>query len=534
MSLGNATIRVLILEDDDADAQITTRQLQQSRYTFQIRHVACMDDAMAYLQEGSYDAIVADVHVPDSAGIGTITKLRECCKTTAILAITSAATPEIEDEIFAAGAQDFRLKEELCGNALARAVVHAIERQKDLNRIKRLVRHLKRSQVQLRDQAQQLKQKNRHLRKLYRTAKEFVDNVSHDLRTPLTVIKDYVSIVRDGMAGEVNPEQKKLLGKVTVRADDLNNMVDDILDASKLEAGLLGAWRRPISIPDVISHAASLLRERASIKGIELVIDCPSDLPEAYCDSEKAVRVISNLANNAIKFSKPGEKVTLWAKYQPIEAEILIGVTDHGPGIEQDCLEQIFQRFNQLDNNESATGKGFGLGLCIAQRLSRINLGQLSVESQVGQGSTFAFTVPLAEPTEVFWRWLGIRSDSSFPLYMNKVSLGETVAEKDADDFDRFMNCLLRRQDLLFRLSPREWLLILSIPENEVQRWEERASRDFTRFNRNRPQGPLPGYSRRVIQQWPARISARRVLSEFERILQREFNTSTVEAIAFQ
>ncbi|PQO28886.1 hybrid sensor histidine kinase/response regulator [Blastopirellula marina] len=532
MSLDNPIIKVLILEDDDADARITSRQLQQSRHTFQIKCVSRMDAAMAYLQDGSFDAVIADVHVPDSTGIATISKLRECSKSTAILAITSVASPEIEDEILAAGAQDFRLKEELCGSALARAVVHAIERQNDLNRIKRLVRHLKRSQVQLRDQAQQLKQKNRHLRKLYRTAREFVDNVSHDLRTPLTVIKDYVSIVRDGMAGEVNPEQVKLLGKVTVRADDLNNMVDDILDASKLEAGLLGAWRRPVSIPEVVSHAASLLRERASIKGIELVIDCPQDLPEAYCDSEKAVRVISNLANNAIKFSKPGDTVLLWAKYQPIEAEILIGVTDHGPGIEQDCLVQIFKRFNQLDNNESSAGKGFGLGLSIAQRLTRINLGQLSVKSEVGKGSTFAFTVPLAEPSEVFWRWLEIRNDSPLPLYVNKVSLGETIPKKDADEFDRFMNCLLRRQDLLFRLSDREWLLVLSIPEAEIPRWEERASRDFARFNRNRPQGALPGYSRRVIQQWPARISARRVLSEFDRILRAEFKLGANEVLS--
>lgn len=532
MKTENATIKVLILEDDDADARIITRQLQQSRYGFHFKCTPCMEAAMAYLQCGSVDAIIADVHVPDCHGIATVAKLRELSKNSAILAITSVATPEIEDEILAAGAQDFRLKEELCGSALARAVVHAIERQSNLNRIKRLVRHLKRSQGQLRDQATQLKQKNRHLRKLYRTAREFVDNVSHDLRTPLTVIKDYVSIVRDGMAGDINPEQKKLLGKVAVRADDLNNMVDDILDASKLEAGLLNAWRRPVSIPQIVAHAASLLRERASIKGIELVIDCPKDLPDAYCDSEKTVRVISNLAVNAIKFSEPGQRIVLWAKYHPIEAEIMIGVTDHGPGIEPECLEQIFQRFEQLENSESTSGKGFGLGLSIAQRLTRVNLGKLSVESEIGRGSTFAFTVPLAEPSEVFWRWLEIRNGSPFPLFVNKISLGETIAEKDANDFDRFMNCLLRRQDLLFRLSTREWLLVLSIPENEMPRWEERANRDFGRFNRNRPQGPLPGYSRRIIQKWPAQISARRILGEFDRILKTEFSLHTDESLA--
>lgn len=523
MSAANKPLNVLIVEDDDSDAAMIERQLEQSRFNFHPTFVYTLHQAVEAIKQKAFDAVVADMNLPDCSGIETISKLRACGKRSAILAMTSYVSEEIEDDILAAGALDFRTKEELCSDSLARAIVQTVQRQADLNHIKRLVRRLKRNQNLLRDQAQQLKHKNSRLKKLYRTAREFVDNVSHDLRTPLTVIKDYVSILRDGMAGDVNQEQNKLLGKVAIRADDLNHMVDDILDASKLEAGLLGAWRRPASVPQIVANASSLLRERASIKGIELVNHCPDDLPEVYCDSDKAVRVICNLAVNAINHSEAGTKVSLWAKYHPIEAEVVIGVTDEGPGIEKECLEKIFQRFEQLDDEVSSTVKGYGLGLNIAQRLARINLGELGVESEPGKGSTFKFTVPLAEPSEVFWRWLDKRESSPYPLVALELAVGDTVPERDADDFDRYVNCLLRRQDILFRISKRVWLLVMPISEKDLPRWEERASRDFVRFNRNRPAGPLPGYSRRVVCQWSAQITARKIHSEFDRILQQEF-----------
>ncbi|MEW4454468.1 hybrid sensor histidine kinase/response regulator [Bremerella sp. JC817] len=532
MDLENRVFHLLVLEDDLADQELIERHFVRSRHNFQLTWATKLAEALAHLKEQPFDAIVSDVNVPDSSGFETIARLREHCGQSAIFVLTSQEDNDVEDEIFGAGAQDYRGKEELSSNSLGRAVVHAIQRQEQVNQNKRLVRRLKRNRMQMNLQAQQLKRKNRRLSKLYRTTREFVDNVSHDLRTPLTVIKDYVSIVRDGMAGPIGEEQKKLLGKVAIRADDLNHMVDDILDASKLEAGLLGAWRRTASVAQIIDHASCGLRERASIKGVELVIDCPQNLPEAYCDCEKAVRVINNLAINAIKHSNAGQSVTIWAKYCPIEGEISIGITDHGPGIEPESLQCIFDRFEQLDDNVSTTVQGFGLGLNIAQRLTLINLGKLSVESKVGEGSTFSFTVPLADPSEVFSRWLDIRSDSNLPLKAIEIAVGDMVTDNDADDFDRFVNCLLRRQDILFRVSKRHWLLVLAIPENDMVHWEERAQRDFVRFNRNRPQGPLPGFTRRLVRQWASKSSARKILGDFDHILREEFEMPEYHQLA--
>lgn len=519
MASSQTTVNVLLLEDDLADQRIICRNLQDKRFAYQVTCVSRLADAIEQVREADFDVVVSDMDVPDSSGFETIQTLHDHCGEVPLIALTSHNYADLAEKILLSGGQDYLEKGEVSGHTLRRAILHAMRRQETLNQNKRLARRLKCQRSKLRDQARQLQRKNRRLRKLYRTAREFVDNVSHDLRTPLTVIKDYVSIIRDGMAGDVNDEQMRLLGKVAIRADDLNNMVDDILDASKLEARVLGAWRRSVSIPQLISHASSLLRERAAIHDVELVIDCPDDLPEAYCDSEKAVRVIVNLVINALKYSQAGKSVVLWASHNPIAGEIRIGVTDKGPGIDEDSLQQIFQRFEQLKDDVATTVKGHGLGLNIAQRLTRINLGNLDVASEVGKGSVFSFTIPVAEPGEIFWRWMELRGSSDTPLVAMKISLGDNAEAAHAEDFDRFANYLLRRQDILFRLAPREWLLMLPMAEADLPRWEEQADLNFSRFIRNRPQGPIPGFCRSVVKTWPADADKGSILTEFDSLI---------------
>ncbi|WP_186767557.1 hybrid sensor histidine kinase/response regulator [Blastopirellula retiformator] len=525
-------MKVLLLEDDLADQQIIVRNLRDNRFDYQVTCVSRLADAIEQIRQSDFDVVVSDMDVPDSSGFETIQTLHVHCGETPLIALTAKEYAELAEKILLAGAQDYLEKGEVQGNSLSRAILHAIRRQETLNQNRRLARRLKGQRAKLRDQARQLQRKNRRLRKLYRTAREFVDNVSHDLRTPLTVIKDYVSILRDGMAGEVNDEQMRLLGKVAIRADDLNNIVDDILDASKLEAGVLGAWRRSVSIPQLISHASSLLRERAAIHDVQLVIECPDDLPEAYCDSEKAVRVIVNLAINALKYSQPGQTVVLWASHNPVDGEIRIGVTDHGPGIDEESLQQIFQRFEQLKDDVATTVKGHGLGLNIAQRLTRINLGDLDVASEVGTGSVFSFTIPVAEPGEIFWRWMELRGSSDTPLVAMKISLGDDAEAAHAEDFDRFANYLLRRQDILFRLAPREWLLMLPMAELDLPHWEAQADLNFSRFVRNRPQGPIPGFCRSVFKTWLADADKESILTDFDALIAQQSTRPVADYLA--
>lgn len=518
----NRTITVLLLEDNRNDYEIAVRQLRSQRYRFEVDWAATLSEALALLGQYTYDVVLSDLNVPDSAGLDTVSRLKKHCFTTPIIVLTGVDDEDSEGEIIDAGAHDYLLKGELCGRLASRAIVSSVLRQQATNKQKSLVTELENSQRLLKEQAELLQNKNKRLSQLYDTAQEFVDNVSHDFRTPLTVIKDYVNIVREGMVGEISPQQNEMLGKVSVRADDLNNMVDDMLDISKLEAGLLCAWRRDVSVAEIMNSAEALLSQRAQVRRVELQVDCEANLSEVYCDAEKAVRVITNLAVNAIKFAGVPGKVRLWAESDAVNQQVVIGVTDNGPGIDSRSIERIFQRFQQLDTGIRSTLKGYGLGLNIAQQLCRLNLGELGVQSQVGKGSTFSFTLPLANPREVFSRWLSLHTTCQEALRVVEVTIPDNSTTAEADEFDSFLSCLLRRDDLLLRTASQRWLLVMADLPSQECGWRERAANEFDKSNRNRPLGPLPAYKAEICCEWRAAEGGERIAKQFDQLLVKD------------
>lgn len=506
-------ISVLLLEDDEDYRRLLDKKLRTVAQPYEIDWVETATDAVLRLEVRSYDVILSDLTVPDSQGAETIVRLRKHGSTTPIIALTSLDDEDLQETIIASGGQDYLVKGETTGEEIKRAIQHAIQRQQAFNEKLGLMSQLAKSYSLLEEQAELLRKKNRRLQRLNKTAHEFVDNVSHDLRTPLTVIKDFVGLIREGLVGEINEEQRSMLDKVAVRADDLNHMVDDLLDVSKIEAGLLGCWRRSVSPLEMIDRAASMLQQRAAVKGVSFSADRPDDLPEVYCDMEKAGRVISNLAVNAIKFTPAGGNVRLWAEADPVQQQVVIGVTDDGPGIPPESLGELFGRFKQEDEGVKTETKGFGLGLSIAQKLVRLNLGQLSVRSQVGKGSTFSFTLPHNDATEVFRRWLGLRRDR----LGNERLLELTASESEgADELDHFLTGLLRREDLLLRVADNRWLLAQVVSPSEAEAWCERAMKNFAKANRNRPAGPLPEFRINVSTVWRPSDSFDSRVQDFE------------------
>ncbi len=514
------TIKVLLLEDDADDHRLTSKLLRTEKCQFDIDWAQTLAAAIEKLSQQAYDIVITDLSVPDSFGFETVAQLRAHCGQTPIIVLSSLEDEDVERDILLAGAQDYLVKGEFSKRIVTRAILHAVQRQQSVNEVNALVSELEQSQQQLQEQSLLLQKKNRHLRRLYKTAQEFVDNVSHDFRTPLTVIKDYVSIIREGMVGNVNDEQQTMLDKVSVRADDLNHMVDDLLDASKLESGLLGAWRRNVQMKDIIERAESLLEQRALVKNIELVVECDASLPDVYCDADKVGRVITNLAINAIKFAGDQGRVRLWAEADPAGHQVVVGVTDNGPGIEKKSLDQIFQRFQQLNTHIKSTVKGFGLGLNIAQQLCKLNLGEMGVQSQLGKGSTFSFTIPTANPSEVLRRWLTVNETYADSLRVVEITVDGDANLTSCDEFDGFLNCLLRCNDLLFRTTSQTWLLVMAVSPYESGKWFKRAKAEFNKANRNRPLGPLPDYRAETRNQWDAQDSKDAILLDFEALVQ--------------
>lgn len=506
-------VDILLIEDNPGHVELVRRCLSRSGVKQSLRCADRLDAALALLAAQRFTAVLSDLSLPDSSGLATVHRICGQAPTVPVIVLTSLDDEDTAASALDCGAQDYIVKDSdgITWPRLRQAIYYSVQRQAVRNEKDALLE-------QLQEATHLLERKNRHLARLYRTAQEFVDHVSHEFRTPLSIIKEYASLVRDGVVGSVNGEQWRLLNVIDDRSDDLNTMVDDMLDISKLKAGLLSAWRKPCTVDEIVQHVLPALERKAVTRGVTFKHEIPAGLPVVYCDAEKAGRVIINLATNAIRFASESGQVLIWAQSREEDGEVLIGVSDNGPGIDSKHLEKIFRRFSQLDNNVRSSTKGFGLGLSIAKELATINLGAIRVESELGRGSTFSFTLPCAVPREVIDRYLGRRAARPHAPAWVSLVIAEVDPATDAllaRDMGRFLNYLLRRHDLLFGIDGKSWLLVLAVPAVEIPAFTERLESMRTDSNRNRPRAPLPAISLAHAGSWPA-AQVEKILAQVE------------------
>ncbi len=492
-------MKILLIEDDDLDAVIVTRSLANAFADVELRHSKCLQAALDCLREETcgFDVILSDLSLPDSIGLEAIFAIQKVCPDCPLIVLTGNENPTQSLKAIANGAQDYLEKNKIAADSLKRSIQHSIERHSLKQKNTRLLSTLRQSGLLLHE-------KNRKLEKACKTAQQFVDNVSHEFRTPLTVIMEYASLISDSMAGPVTAEQSKLLGIIDDRASDLNNMVDDMLDVSKLESGLLSASRCRCNVEDIIEHVLPAIRRKADIRDVTIELQIDEDLPCVYCDASKAGRVIINLAVNAIKFSRPPGKVTLFARMDSPD-DIVIGLADNGIGIPLKRQKEIFQRFSQVRSELNEETKGFGLGLNIAQEIVDLNLGRMRVESTEGVGSTFSFTLPIDQPEEITRRLIDRRkwgNEEGETLSAIQIRTDDTGDENESLELEHFLIHVLRQYDLLFPIDHHTWLLIVSAPSIALDDFFSRLETQRNLINRNRPRGPLPDFRSEVLGSW--------------------------------
>jgi signal transduction histidine kinase/CheY-like chemotaxis protein len=221
---------------------------------------------------------------------------------------------------------------------------------------------------------------------------EFLANMSHELRTPLNSIINFTRIISTGARGPVTPEQLDYLNRVRQSGEHLLGLINDILDLSKIEAGQMELFRESFQIGDLIQSVLATASGLVKEKPIQLRSEIAPDLPPVYADRTRVRQVLLNLLSNAAKFTDAG---TITVRAERCNGEIVIHVSDTGIGIAPDHLEKIFEAFRQLDNASNRRYEGTGLGLAICRRLVDLHGGRLWVESTVGVGSTFSFSLPL-------------------------------------------------------------------------------------------------------------------------------------------
>jgi len=244
------------------------------------------------------------------------------------------------------------------------------------------------------------KRYERRLKELDKLKSDFVSNVSHELRTPLTAIKGSVDNMLDGLTGDLNEKQNRYLVRVKSNADRLARLINDLLDLSRIEAGIKLKLTN-LSLPTVAREVVESLGSVAAEKLISFEIECPEVNLTAWADPDRIVEVLTNLIGNAIKFTPTNGKVTLCLKRNGNEW-VKISVADTGPGIPPDEANRIFDKFYQVTQPEKQKTMGTGLGLSITKALVEMHGGKIWLESEVGRGSIFSFTLPAAEQSLKF------------------------------------------------------------------------------------------------------------------------------------
>ena len=364
--------RVLLIEDNPGDADLVRLRLVEGKSEVQVNCVPRLADALAVLDVETPTLVLLDLNLPDSHGADTFRRIMQKAPNVPVVILSGQDDETLATKAVHMGVQDYLVKGDITSKRLERALRYAIERQG----LMRALEITRQEQLKFKDQ--------------------FLSHVSHELRTPLTCIHQYVTLLLDGLAGPLAPEQADHLKTVLKSTHQLHAMIRDLLEATRAESGKLRIEPRCLDIGELVQQAAAMMRAAADKKRIGLQAVLDQTIPLVYADPDRTLEVLVNLVDNAIKFTPP--KGTVIVKASMVDTDpssVYLSVNDSGRGIPQEALPQVFDRLYQDPNAVDGNRTGLGLGLYIAKEIVTRHGGRMWVASQPECGSTFSFTLPL-------------------------------------------------------------------------------------------------------------------------------------------
>ena len=363
---------VLLIEDNPGDADLVRLRLVEGKSPVNVSCVDRLSDGLASLIQKQPSVVLLDLNLPDSQGSETFRKVLENAPDVPVVILSGQDDENLAIKALHQGVQDYLVKGSITSAGLDRAMRYAMERQV-------LLRSLEMSRKQ------QLEFKN-----------QFLSHVSHELRTPLTCIHQFVTILLDGLAGEVCAEQRDHLRTILKSVNQLGAMVRDLLEATRAESGKIRIAPRCVSIAELIHTAVAMMQATAHEKQVRLEFAVDAAIPFVHADPDRVLEILINLIDNAIKFTPADGGVTVRACSVPSDPEFAyVSVTDTGCGVVAEAKPLIFERLYQDPNAVDNSRKGLGLGLFITKELVGLHGGRIWFASEPGEGSTFSFTLPL-------------------------------------------------------------------------------------------------------------------------------------------
>jgi len=357
------TARILIVDDELRNRQLL--ELMLAPEGFHLQTAATGEDALAIIAQQPPDLLLLDVMMPGMDGYEVAARIKANHATESIPVIMITALDDRNAKMLGlnAGAEDFLSK--------------PVDRAELCLRVRNLLRLKAYGAYQL------------------RFKDEFLSHVSHELRSPLTAIKQFTTILLGGLAGELNAEQREYQEIVLKNIRQLQSMIDDLLEVTRLETGKLTVEPESVSVANCVIDTFNTLQVTARAKGVTLSYEVPSDLPSANADPTRLRQILIILLENAIKFTPEGGAVRVEARLAGDSQSLLFEVSDTGCGMDPAITERIFERHFQVTERIQSSRKGLGLGLYICKELVTRQGGKIWVECQTVAGCTFSFTLPL-------------------------------------------------------------------------------------------------------------------------------------------
>jgi len=417
-------VQLLLVEDNPGDARLLRELLGEAEpEAFAVTWVDRLADAEALLERETPDAILLDLSLPDGQGIETVRAIQAVAPAVPILVLTGLVDQDIALQAVKEGAQDYLIKGEVGGALVARAIRYAMERKLLEEERLRLLARERAARAEAEDAFERVERARRQ-------RDEVLQMVTHDLRNPLSgiVIGAAAALMGSGL-----PEDAvRRVSAIQRAAERMNRLVQDLLNLSSIELGRLAMRRRPIEIEEVLREAVELLGPQMAERGLTLDWSVPDRLPMVAVDRDRVHQVLSNLLANAIRFCPDAGRIGIAARRHG--AEVRVTVSDSGPGIPEDECTYVFDRFWHRERGRPT--RGAGIGLAIAQGIVTAHGGRIWVESRVGEGSHFHFTLPLHDADEGWSHGVAAGQDDSaaaggpdFSLRQDVFAVGKDVAE---------------------------------------------------------------------------------------------------------
>ena len=428
-------LQVLLVEDNAGDARLLREMFSKEKPdSFELTHLLRMSEAMIHLAKGGVDIILLDMGLPDGHGLDTVRRAHAVAPGVPLIVLTGLDDEALAAEAMKEGAQDYLIKGQIENRALPRALRHAIERHRMQTETDLIRTH----QMQFKD--------------------EFLSHVSHELRSPLTAIYQFVTILQDRLAGELNLEQHEYLEIVLRNVKQLQSMINDLLEVTRVQAGKLMIELQCTSVSDAIVYAVNTLQGAATAKGITLSSDMEGRLPSVCADPTRIRQILIILVDNAIKFTPANGAVKVQARVFEEDPNLLVlEVSDSGCGISPDMTERIFERLFQASDPALAGRKGLGLGLYICKELVTRQGGQIWASSAPGQGAVFSVTLPIFSLPNLIAPALRKERHTESPITLVMTEIGsqtgwlsdEVRAEQSHGVRDLLQRCLHSDLDVL-------------------------------------------------------------------------------------